>query len=468
MGHGQGINKYRANELELNNEELTDSLNMAADAYPAIRTRNDRVLDTLPQSTKAIYGMGKRYGSYLHVLENNTWKYGTPGGGAWTEVTTEITAPHTPVFIEFNTQTQRVTVMAYSSGTVYNSYWDGTSYSTFADVNSPRSNLYTAHRYRLYGVDNDGRTLRYTAQGDWTDWTTADDAGYIDITEVQGPITAITTFADHPILWSANSMHELYGTGPDNFELVNISYVVGCVSRLAYTEVAGKLFWMDFTGVYMYTGGMPRKIAEKANGLIEKINWDVKHLIRAGGFDDKIYFAIPFETSTTINRLLVVDLTDDRRAPYVVNMEDGSWNSLVQMEDKLYGLDSTGRVWNVHSTSITGYDNSTAISWYFETKPFTDELNNESAVRDMWVRHQSGTTNATMQLAYTTNNNSTTFTVIGATSDFPAVTYETRKQIMPSPTDLQGMGYMKFRYSGTGHKRISGTKINLITYGEVI
>jgi hypothetical protein len=468
MGHGGGINTYRENELDLTNEELTDTLNMSADAYPAVRTRNDRALMSPPQSTKALWGMGRRYNTYLHVLEDNTWKYAAPDSTAWNEISTGITAPGLAAFIEFNTQTERVTIIAYSTGVVYNSYWDGVTYSTFSDTNSPRSNLYTAHRYRLYGVENDGRTLRYSAQGDWTDFTTADDAGYLDITEVQGTITAITTFADHPIIWSANSMHELYGTDPDNFELVNISYVVGCVARFAYTETDGKLFWMDYNGIYMYTGGLPKKIAEKANGIISKINWDYKHLIRAGGIGDKLYFLIPYDGATSINRILVIDLVNDRRSPYVVNIEGGNWNSLIQLGEKLYGMDSTGNIWDMHSTAITGYDNGSVINWGFETKPFTDEINNESAVRDLWVRYQCGSTNATMQLAYTTQNDSTSFTALAATSDFSAVTYEVRKQIVPPPTALQGMGYMKFRYSGSGNTRISGTKMNIITYGEVI
>ena len=60
--------------------------------------------------------------------------------------------------------------------------------------------MYTAHKYRLYGIESDKRTLTYSTQGDITDWTTSLDAGSIDVTNAQGDITAIRTFQDHVIV----------------------------------------------------------------------------------------------------------------------------------------------------------------------------------------------------------------------------------------------------------------------------
>ena len=51
---GMGINQYN-DPLDLQNEELTDAWNMCSDDYPIIRTRNDRVLIPLPQSTNTLY-----------------------------------------------------------------------------------------------------------------------------------------------------------------------------------------------------------------------------------------------------------------------------------------------------------------------------------------------------------------------------------------------------------------------------
>lgn len=463
MNYAKGINSNN-DPLDLDNDELTDSENMCSDDYPIIRTRNDRVLSSLPQITGTLYGMGHRNNTELHTLSSNTWAYGAATDSAWTNISTTITNPSLPSFIEFNTQVAKYTIMAYSSGDAYNSYWDGSLYSTFSDTNCPRSNLFTAHRNRVYGVDKDHRTLKYSALGDLTDWTTADDAGYIDITEAQGKITAITTYADHVILWTDNSMHELYGTSVDNYELIDVSKKVGCVSRFSFCEVEGKLFWMDYSGLYMYTGGLPRKIADKADGIIKNIPFATKKdEIKAAGIENKLYFSIPYGST---NKILVIDLVeDDKRSTYTINKEDGVWLNFVPNNDRLYGLRSDGYIWDMHSTQSTGEDNSTAIGWFMETRPITDEIDRESAVKDIWIQH-SGTTKATMTFGFTTNDNSTTFTQIAASSDFRHTEWSVKKRVLPTSTQLQGMGFMKFRYEGTGLKKISGTKFNVISYGD--
>lgn len=460
---GLGINQYN-DAFALNYNELTDSLNLCADNYPICRTRNDRVISSLPQSTKALYGLGQRAGTQVHVLEDVYWKYGGSTAASWTNISTAVPSPANANFIEYNTETAKYTILAYSTGTVYNMYWDGATLSTFADTNCPRSNMFTSHRYRLYGIESNGRTLKYSAQGLLTNWTLLDDAGDIDITEIKGGAVAITTFADHPIIWGYNSMHEVYGTGPDNFELVNISNNTGIVSRNAYIECDGKLFWMDFGGIYMYTGGLPRQVGYKANGILGGINWDYKHLICAGSVQNKIYFAVPYK-STTNNLIIVMDILEGKGNVYAINKEDGAWFGFTRLEDQLFGLRNDGYIFDMHSTQITGMDNSTAITWSLETRPFVDELNLETAVKDIWVEH-SGSTNRTMNIGFTTNDNSTTFTSLGASSDFYIQNYALRDRFLPSSTQLSGSAFMKFNLNGTGQTKISAMQINMISYGD--
>lgn len=460
---GKGINGHN-DPLTLDLDELTDSLNMCADSYPIARVRNDRALSSLPQISTSLYGIGQRNSSSIHVLDSNTWRYGAVNSTAWTNVSTAISSPGKANFIEFNTQTEKYTVLAHSTGTVYNNYWDGATLSTFTDTNAPRTNLYTAHKYRLYGVDNDGRTLRYSAQGDMTDFTTVDDAGYIDITEGIGKIIAISTYADHVVLWTNTSMHEVYGTGPDNYDLVNISYVVGCVGRNAYTECNGKLFWLDYAGIYMYTGGLPRRFAYKADKYIKGINWDYKHLISAGSVDNKIYFAIPYK-STAINTLIVIDLLEGKGNVHTINIEDGNWFGLQLVNEKLYGLRNDGYLYDLHSTYQTGLDNSTAISWSMETRPFSGEPDKKFAIREMWVEH-AGTTAAAFKVAFTSNYESTTYTDLLATSDISNELITQRKQIIMSSTQLQNNYFSKFKIYGTGQKKISAIHMKLLSWGE--
>jgi hypothetical protein len=168
--------------------------------------------------------------------------------------------------------------------------------------------------------------------------------------------------------------------------------------------------------------------------------------------------------------VIVVDLIEEkgrRQSTYTINREEGNFKSLIQAGKVLWGLRSDGYIYNIHSTVKTGYDNSTLISWSMETRPYTNEINIETAVRDIWITH-SGSTVATMSLGYTTNDNSTTYTQAAASTDFRHEAYITKKQVLMSPVQLQGVNYVKFQLKGTGHKKISGMHMNIIGYGDVV
>lgn len=482
QGFGAGINTYN-DRLYIKDNEMTDSYNLIGDLYPSVRTRPDRVRQSLPSSTET--GMSNSIGvrtttnagTQVHRAVGNTWAYGLKGSTAWTNVSTSINASTVyGKFVEFNTMTAKYTILANSDGSFYNSYWDGTAYSTYASTNSPKSNLMTAHKYRMYGIDNNGRLLRYSAQGDHTDWTTVEDAGWIDLTDQIGKASAITTFSDHVIVWSDKSMYELYGSYWENFELVNISNRLGCVSARAYTECNGKLYWMDYSGVYMYTGGQPRQIGFQAKKYIEGINWSYRHLINAGSVDGKIYFNIPYGSAATANNVvLVFDVRQIEDGTVRFFTELGDNNGYVNMDNELWSQGTTsGNLWLVNSNSYTGRDDSTTgssttpIPWMLETKVLSDVgFNSKSSISDVWIQHE-GTTQATMSFNFWENKttNSTSFTSIGASSDYlnnPDMVKRTK--LLISSTQLQNIDLYKMQINGTGYKKIHGMQLNLYSYG---
>ena len=485
---GKGLNTD-VDPSRIDVEELTDCKNITCDDYPVIRTRNDRVVEdcdalTLPK------GIGARGSSQMHAFDNGTWSYRTLASTSWTPITASLTTASTQVsFHEFNTYgltTDNTTGsrLKYSicacanSSDRHNGYWSEdstfeaftTSYtepstgSTYTNY-PPQSNLLTVHKYRVYGFDKDYRTIRYSELGNPV-WFKA--ANYLDVTEMRGAAQAIVTYADHVIAWGEHSMHELYGESVYNFEFVNVSNTIGCVGKYAYTECNGYLFWLDYNGVYVYTGGKPRLIGEKAKKYLEGINWTYRKLICMGSFDTKLYIALPYK-STANNRLVVIDIGDLESGLELVSIEDDAdIQSFVNIADKLYGLNNDGRIWDMCSTYKTGYDNSTAISWSFETQPLSEEaLNVNSGVRDVWIEHQ-GSTNASMTLRYSTNSHSTTFSTFMATTDFTtSSTNIIVDRYLASSTELQGITHVKFQFAGNGYKKIYGLQANILSYGDL-
>lgn len=481
QGFGEGLNTFN-DKLYVKDNEMVDCYNLIADQYPSIRTRPDRIVQTLPASTEGgMYNsLGVRTttnaGTQIHKAFGNTWSYGILGGAAWVTVSSAINASTVlGKFIEFNTMTAKYTVLANSDGTFYNSYWDGATWSTFASTASPRSNLMTSHKYRLYGVDNNGRLLRYSAQGDITDWTTVEDAGWIDLTDQVGKANAICTFNDHVIVWSDKTMYELYGSYWDNFELVNISNKLGCVAPRGQCECNGKLYWMDYSGIYVYTGGQPRQIAYQAKKYIDGIDWNYKHLIWAASIDGKLHFNIPYQ-STKNNVVLVADVReiDIGRVRVFTELMDG--NGAVNVDDKLVVYETSGgKLWRSGTTRFTGMDDSNAgalstspIPWMLETKVLFDVgFNVHTNISDIWLQYE-GSTKATMDLNYWDNKstNSTSFTAIGATSDYvPNHDIIKRKKLLLPYNQLQDIDLYRFQIKGTGYTKLHGLQVNMNTYG---
>lgn len=476
QGFGEGLNTFN-DPIYIKDNEMTDCLNLCNISHPSIQTRADRKLHGLAASTNtgSFNTLGIRTttgtGTQIHKVFGNTWAYGLKASSSWTNISTSLGTGVYGKIVEFNTMVAKYSILANSDGTFYNSYWDGATWSTFASTASPRSHLMTAHKYRLYGVDNNGRLLRYSAQGDITDWTTVEDAGWIDLTDQVGKASAITTFSDHVIIWSDKTMYELYGSNWDNYSLVNISNKMGCVGSRAYTECNGKLFWMDYNGIYMYTGGQPRQIAFQAKKYIDGIDWSYKELITAGAINSKIYFNIPYQ-STANNRIVIVDISSIDQGLNKVFVEDGNFGHMVNCDEWLLAYKSTeDRIYNIASTYRTGQDDgsTSAINWMLETKVLKDQgLNINTGISDIWIEHEGSTSN-TMSVGYWGNStaSSTSFTSVGASSDFnnQSASKIRRSKLLLNYNQLQNIDLYKLQLSGTGFKKIHGMQINMYSYG---
>jgi hypothetical protein len=453
--YGDGVNSYLP-PMSVKESELTDSLNMSGDDWPEIRTRNDRTVLNLPAFSSTLNAFGQRNNQHIHVLDGPDWKYALPGSTAWINISTAM-ANSDGVFLEFNTEAARYTILANADTTEINQAYDGTTTLVSLTSDAPHTDLYTVHKYRLYAID--GRTLKHSAQGSITDWITSLDAGTIDLTNAKGPGKAIRTYADHVIVWTENSMHELWGTEPLNYSLVDVSNEIGCVDKRAHVECNGKLYWMDYKGIYLYTGGIPQLISDKVKKWIDGINWTYKYLICAGSKGNKVRFAIPYK-STAVNMILVYDTVKG-----IWSIEDGDWTAFENVSGTLYGLNSDGRIWNMESTYLTGKDNSTAIPWNIETKAYNDfALDSQTGIKDMWTVY-SGTTDATMAINYTTNVYSTTYSSLVPSSDITFSAEPTKQQTLIPLNKLQNVDWYKLQFKGTGFARLHGVQLNTLTYG---
>ena len=151
-----------------------------------------------------------------------------------------------------------------------------TGAGNFADITvstgtAPTGTIGTAAFGRLWGVDADLSTIRYSALLDHTEWDTADGGGVIDMLNVwprgTDQIVAITEYGgnlivfgqDTTVIWSDGQSHEL-GIDPTTLYVADTIPGVGAVSQFAMTETSGDFWFLSRSGVV----GLRREVVQKS------------------------------------------------------------------------------------------------------------------------------------------------------------------------------------------------------------
>lgn len=437
---GDGIN-VGVPPFEVGENELTYVRNMGFDEYPALVTRSGRQFYSTKITTLSSgYSIGQRANEQLHVINGNTWQYWNTATTSLVDLTTVLTGSKTNIQ-DFNTGSIRYTIMM--NGT-QKKYWDGSSTALdLGDGTTPLTDIFTVHEGRIFACK--GATMYYTGINLINDWTTPNSAGSITLTRAKGDITGIVNYNDKIIVFTENSMHELYGDSPSNFRLVDVEGEVGCLVHYSIVKANKKLYWHWLDGIYEYNGGTPVKISGKVDKYFDKVSYSYKNWVTAGSINDTIYFSVPYVTIPN-NLLIVYDTREDKWS-----IETGNFNDFVTIGNSVYGLDSTGGILNMKTTEIS--DNGTAISFDAITKPYlmgTGE--NRETVSGMSILYK-GSTDATFNILYSTHptdENSTSFNNVFTTSDFQMDNIHHTKRLILPPTDMQDESYHRIRFTGTG------------------
>lgn len=150
--------------------------------------------------------------------------------------------------------------------------------STWADFSAssgtvPTGDAFHAAFGRVWGVNSDGKTIKYCALLDITDWG-GSDTGSIDMTDIWGSDEFVTAIAsvgstlvvfgrNHIVLWEDASGSRL-GIDPTQMAVVDIIRGTGCICRDTVVEIGeGDLWYLSKNGVQ----SLQRTIASKNNPI---------------------------------------------------------------------------------------------------------------------------------------------------------------------------------------------------------
>lgn len=432
---GDGLNTFNP-PLDIADSQATDMRNLVSTNYPALKVRNGK---TQISTTLTIpNALGQRNNEYLHVVDGTTWKYWN--GSTYVNVATGLTSS-LGEFEEFSTGTTKYTI--FSNGTDRKA-WDGSSITNL--TNAPLSKIFTTHKGRIYFArDND---IVFSALNLINDYSTPNDAGTIDVTRAKGVLTSLYEYNNKVIVFTEFGMHELYGTGPSNYELVDIEGDIGCVSDKSVTIANKRLYWVWHNGVYEYAGGTIIKVSEPyadngVNGgvtsFIRGINFDYKDNIVSGSLGDYLYVSIPYNSNEN-NVTLVFDTK--LRKWYA---RDEGYLNFVTIGDVLYGIDVSGNLWDMSTTATQ--DGSSDISWYWISKAYNEGTpSSRTTISEFWLTYYLPV-GSTMKLAYSTDMDGTSFTDLYTFT--PSVNKQSTRIIVPV-SSLQNTDWYRLKLYGTG------------------
>lgn len=115
---------------------------------------------------------------------------------------------------------------------------------------APKSYSLTVFKNRLFasGIGANAARLYFSALNAPHDWTTPDDAGYIDIDDTRDAITNVISFYDVLVVFKSNSIYLLQGSEPADFVIIPVHKEVGCISNLGAVITEKEIFFLSPQG----------------------------------------------------------------------------------------------------------------------------------------------------------------------------------------------------------------------------
>jgi len=172
-------------------------------------------------------------------------------------------------------------------------FYNGVSVSTSLD-NTPEAPYLTQSANRVFAAGHDDVGVKFCALRDLDDWSSAGDAGSGTI-EVEAPsgepntgIGALTT--GRVVIFKYTSFHELYGTGPINFQIADRLYGMGCIAHKTIVNVGNWLYWLGVDGIYRWNGGLPQRISDRIKNYLPDVTINSVVFHHAAGTDGRYYY----------------------------------------------------------------------------------------------------------------------------------------------------------------------------------
>jgi hypothetical protein len=200
-------------------------------------------------------------------------------GLTWTDVTGDVT------FTDGNWHFQNFNdkVVAFQKNKKPIVY-AGLTFAEVADENAPRGGVGLAAFGRVWCVDDDGTSLRYSALLDETDWS-SQDSGYLDlfntwpgadqVVALAAFNASLIVFGERNILFFTDGQGSALGIDPLQVYVADTFSGTGCVARDSVQQVDGDLWFLSKSGLI----SIGRLVNERSNPT-QNLSRNVQDMLR--------------------------------------------------------------------------------------------------------------------------------------------------------------------------------------------
>ncbi|MFW5438120.1 hypothetical protein [Paenibacillus apiarius] len=353
--------------LSLEDGFFTDMQNMTTDDYPAIVTRPG--YSVIGKEGTKILGMGVWKDKELHVVfDDGAWRRWN--GSEWKYLDGGLNMEADWSFTSFQGNLDDINLIGSNGKDTIRRY-DGSTVQYLSGAPA-KGNYITTYQNRLWcAVGKELHACALDRPTEWNKFEGVQDDSYAkdmessrgeDINMLTGSLTKLT-------IGMPNSLHELYGSMPADFNVRLITEDMGLANNKAAITQEGFMRFMHPVGIFEYGGGvLPNKTF---SDVIGKYVTGITKESAAGSDGTKLYFLIPPD------RLLVYDPRPGIQAWSI-------WRGIpathfVMMQNQLYIGDAQGRVLRLEGST----DGGNAIAWSCTTKPFNGA---SAAMKQRWYK----------------------------------------------------------------------------------
>ena len=218
----------------------------------------------------------------------------------------------------------------------------------------------------------DGNSLYFSTldtsidEENFNDFDTANNAGQINVPSGEGDtITGLYSLNNSLYVFQRRAIWRIYGTGPSNFELRNVTNEIGLIDRSTLVEWDNVLLFLSDNGIYMFDGSNLRNLS--ADTVDTNINnWANKTSPRAVLWNNNYLISYRTTDSTYNNEALFYDLNngvwgkiEDLYATNWVN-----WNGGTDNGEVYFGSSNQG---SIYRWDIGGNDDGYEIATRYST-----------------------------------------------------------------------------------------------------